>query len=500
VARRHTFIRMIFNKTADAAANATEILPNKAEFALKVTELGYDPKNSTYLKYLIAYANEIDSFDISIGIYKQLFQKMKENNQLSGPETFLLFYCLELDFKDDEYESQTEEIKEEYLQFSLIITKYKDDRVKSMIADIGNFKSSKFHELGEGYSDDVLSFFLPEIIEKYYTPPIPSKVANLIDIFKSLPYNDNDCVAINILYHELSKHNQEETFEAFALLMYTKFVMFDAGGYEQVEEDNKQKCSYVLEALSEFQDKYINKYAKLIGKKEWMTLSYWHTIYSLSMRTLLPEVIEKFYVGNKENISYVTELTENLPYQEDDCVVHEKLFSKVLEFRQENTFEALQELASLRASIELAKESGMIKKYLSKCERVKEQAPEWIRRLLWSDTKSCKITNRKFKDESLVVNDDIINTSDLAGFKTVYTLKGADLKWNLKIDKEGLTSFEGGPEVFLLHNNVANKPFSSKDGVPDETSSDWHLEHAYGDYFYIFTERTQENGKTIKLF
>jgi hypothetical protein len=490
----YTFIRMIFNNTAEAAANATELLPNKAEFALKVTELGYNPKNTTYLKYLIDYANEIDSFDISIGIYKQLFQKMKENKQLLGPETFLLFYCLDLDFKEEEFGRQSEEIKEEYFQFSQIITKYKDDRVKSMVADIGNFTPSKFREMGEGFSDNVLSFFLPEIILKYYTPPIPRKVANLIEIFKGLPYNDNDCVAIDILYHELSKHNQEETFEAFALLMYTKFVMFEAGGYEQVDEENKQKCSYVLEALSEFKDKYINKYAKLIGRKEWSTLRYWHTTYDISMRTLLPEVIEKFYTGNKDNISYVTELTANLPYLEDDCVIHEKLFSTVLEFRQENTFEALEELASLRASFQYAKDNEMTQKYLNKCKRVKEQAPEWIRHLLWSDTRSCKITNRKFKDESLVVSDNTINNSELAGFEAVYTLKDADLKWNLTVDKDGLTSFEGGPDIFILHNNVVNKPFSSKDGVPDETSNDWYLEHAYGDYVYIYTERTHENG------
>jgi len=148
----HSMLRLIFSDEAVKAANDTELLDNKAKFVARVYDLGLDPYNATFAKYLLEYAYQFDSFDLSVASYKQILAFFKKHDKLREPQLLLLYFFLDLDAKHDQFNSQTEEIKKDYAQFAKDIEKYKETLIKELISDISN---SSFGRLSIGLQSKI---------------------------------------------------------------------------------------------------------------------------------------------------------------------------------------------------------------------------------------------------------------------------------------------------------------------------------------------------------
>jgi len=128
----------ILSDEAEKAANDTELLDDKAKFVAKVYDQGLDPNNATYNKNLLEYASQLDSFDLSLAIFKQILAFFMKIDNLKEPQLLLLYFFLDLDAKHDQFNNQTDEVKKNYAQFAKEIENYKEALMKELISDISN--------------------------------------------------------------------------------------------------------------------------------------------------------------------------------------------------------------------------------------------------------------------------------------------------------------------------------------------------------------------------
>jgi hypothetical protein len=123
----------------------------------------------------------------------------------------------------------------------------------------------------------------------------------------------------------------------------------------------------------------------------------------------------------KKAITRLVELVENLSYLDDDCAVFEQLGIRMKEAGHGGSAEGVKAFASLRETLKLVQPPVR-----SKCESMRDTAPEWVRALLFgAETSACKIVNRRF-NEVLVLQPE--NDAAAAGLSSVYTTTAGEIK------------------------------------------------------------------------
>ncbi|XP_059474589.1 uncharacterized protein LOC132196143 [Neocloeon triangulifer] len=486
-------LRKIFKGETSEAVNETESLQDPWAHVDDVISRGFDPQNTTYLKYLIDYAYEMRNVSTSVKAYTLIFNKMKEQNLEKSNEIVLLAKYIDEDIKSDAFSSVDDDIKEQYKSLAKKILPNNNNFVKLLTTEISSNQFATLKLVTENLLYTVVNFILPEVVEQMLHPDVLKKAADVFQLIGQLPSLDNDCVAADALYHQLSRTNNHESFEAFNLWLYLKHVVDDnAENFANVDEENRLKCTYVKDALTSSSKKHLERYTQLVQHKEWRTLTYWHTAYNETIRWILRDVVQKI-----DDPDLILEFIEILPFLEENCIVFEPLVEKL-----PADYNSLKLFALLRDTITVGEANDLGEVFHKKCLKAKAASPDWVRSLLWKDTSKCRVINAK-NGEPLVATNATINNSDQAGTEEIYTLtsEGYGTKWNVTIDKDGDVYFENNYNdgSYLFFKKDAARPIGSKSSGSEDGTFQWNLERSAKGFFHIAAENKDKTKKYLSL-
>lgn len=482
----YRILRMIFKGDTVPAVNATEKLANKSGVIPEVINLGYNPLNDTFLKELCKYAHEFKSYDLSIIGYKTIWRNMEETRSLYTAYVLLLNYYLHLDMTNRDFADQTDALMEEYRAFSLILSQAKEKKMKSITSDIADHNYQKVVTMGRQLGYKILNWHLPDIIQNFYTPANLTKVSNLLDFFRVLPDMNNDCLAVESLYSLMKKNGQEKTFEAFALWLYTRFDVQQNSTFEKLEDVNKIKCLRVYNSLDNLLDRHLSTYTEKLEAKEWQEIHKWHQLYPISMRWLLPDLVETFYDGTEEKALTLINLADNLPYLDDNIVALGVLTERQRKSGRENYFESLSAYAYLKKTMLQAEMQGLSSFYKKIGFSAMGQSPEWVRQLVFRNTSNCVVVNRKYNQSLGVVKRE--NDTD-SWFEVSADHSISDGAWSISVSNRGHVLFESKahPGVYLVKLDQDSTPLALSQ---DSDSTRWRAEKADDGFFHILTNET----------
>jgi hypothetical protein len=483
----YRILRMIFKGDTIHAVNATEKLANTSDAIPEVINLGYNPLNDTFLKELCKYAHEFKSHELSIKGYKTIWRNMEETRSLYTAYVLLLNYYLHQDMTTSDFVEQTDALKEEFQAFSIILGQAKEKKMKSITSDIADHNYQKVVTMGRQLGYKILNWHLADIIQNFYTPANLTKVSNLLDFFRVLPDMNNDCLAVESLYSLMKKNNQEKTFEAFTLWLYTRFDVQQNATFEKLEDANKIKCLRVYNSLDNLLDRHLTTYTDKLLAKEWRDIHQLHQMYPISMRWLLPDLIERFYTGEEGHAQILIELADHLPYLDDNIVALGALVDKQKKSGKENNFESLSAYAYLKTTMLQAEMQGLSSYYKKIGFSAMGQSPLWVRELVFRDTSNCVLVNRKFNQSLAVVKRENDTESWFEVSADPSLLDG--LTWSISVSNMGYVSFESKshPGVYLGRLEQNNSPKAlSEDGE----STRWRADKADDGFFHIFAKNS----------
>ena len=341
------------------------------------------------LQQLVPFVCKIENLVTTYTVIKDLFNKMSENNQLENKETTLMYLRLQFLVTDAKFESKETGLKSNILELKSKLATHTDKILTSLVNEIQSGAFDRAKKLVEiaGESEELL---LNDLMKLYLSKTNLNEFMQLYNFVHSLPLFASMCYAHSAIWQELRATGSGDTMEALAVWMHASEITKD----QNMSDARCMKIANVR--IPKHKLTRISNYKTYLESSAGNEIAKLHKLYN--MNYIFTDYINSLNLTDFNEFSGLVEVINKLPTF-DQCIsvaaIYEKFKASPQMLGSFQHFQILQIVKEARAHPNY---SSMDKFARSKCESVTRNTPYLFNKVLFQNTKNCKLINRVYEE------------------------------------------------------------------------------------------------------